>query len=154
MNSLHRPNSVNKMAQQFQNMARLSQYKPDNPPPLPMSLPPEDDVIESHHHHHQQQQHQQGSWNTNRNFPQQRNPITQQFSAIYQPTQLKPMESSNSNGSAQAMADSGQTKLSGLARLADDLEKMAEDRETADIVFMVGANEVPIYAHRVILRAR
>ncbi|KAF8773482.1 BTB/POZ domain-containing protein 19 [Argiope bruennichi] len=44
--------------------------------------------------------------------------------------------------------------LAGVPRLLDDLQRLVEDRETADIVFIVGREEVPIYAHRLILRAR
>ncbi|GIX92271.1 uncharacterized protein CDAR_621581 [Caerostris darwini] len=43
--------------------------------------------------------------------------------------------------------------LAGVPRLLDDLQRLVEDRETADIVFIVGREEVPIYAHRLILRA-
>lgn len=44
--------------------------------------------------------------------------------------------------------------LAGVPRLLDDLQRLVEDRETADIVFIVGREEAPIYAHRLILRAR
>ncbi|KAK9502328.1 hypothetical protein O3M35_011121 [Rhynocoris fuscipes] len=49
----------------------------------------------------------------------------------------------------------GQDKtLSGVPHLLDDLSRLAEDRESADIVFLVGRDEVPITAHRLILMAR
>ncbi|XP_020999865.1 BTB/POZ domain-containing protein 9 [Parasteatoda tepidariorum] len=44
--------------------------------------------------------------------------------------------------------------LAGVPRLLDDLQRLIEDRDTADIVFIVGREEVPIYAHRLIMRAR
>ncbi|XP_064466201.1 uncharacterized protein LOC135377597 [Ornithodoros turicata] len=44
--------------------------------------------------------------------------------------------------------------LAGVARLLDDLHRLMEDRDSADIVFLVGREEVPIYAHCLILRAR
>lgn len=44
--------------------------------------------------------------------------------------------------------------LAGVARLLDDLHRLMDDRDSADIVFLVGREEVPIYAHCLILRAR
>jgi PREDICTED: similar to CG7102 CG7102-PA len=43
---------------------------------------------------------------------------------------------------------------SGVSRLLSDLQKLAEDHETCDILFIVGEKEVQIYAHRIILRMR
>ncbi|XP_073968405.1 serine-enriched protein isoform X2 [Rhodnius prolixus] len=49
----------------------------------------------------------------------------------------------------------GQDKaLSGVPHLLDDLARLAEDRESADIVFLVGRDEVPITAHRLIMMTR
>jgi hypothetical protein len=45
-------------------------------------------------------------------------------------------------------------KLSGVPRLLEDLQRLSEDRETSDILFLVGRDEIPIYAHRLIFRAR
>jgi len=42
----------------------------------------------------------------------------------------------------------------GIPRLLEDLKSLSEDHESADVVFLVGRDEVPIYAHRVILMAR
>ncbi|CAN8024106.1 unnamed protein product [Ixodes persulcatus] len=42
----------------------------------------------------------------------------------------------------------------GVARLLDDLHRLMDDRDSADVVFLVGREEVPIYAHCLILRAR
>ncbi|KAK3921364.1 BTB/POZ domain-containing protein 9 [Frankliniella fusca] len=42
----------------------------------------------------------------------------------------------------------------GIPRLLEDLQRLAEDHESADVVFLVGRDEVPVYAHRVILMAR
>ncbi|XP_076316734.1 BTB/POZ domain-containing protein 9 isoform X2 [Tachypleus tridentatus] len=44
--------------------------------------------------------------------------------------------------------------LAGVPRLLEDFQRLAEDRDSADIVFIVGREEIPIYAHRLILRAR
>lgn len=48
----------------------------------------------------------------------------------------------------------GETGFVGVPRLLEDLARLSEDRETADIVFLLGRDEVPIYAHRIILQAR
>lgn len=44
--------------------------------------------------------------------------------------------------------------LAGVPQLLEDLKLLAEDTESADIVFVVGRDEVPVYAHKVILKAR
>ncbi|KAH6945995.1 hypothetical protein HPB50_011004 [Hyalomma asiaticum] len=44
--------------------------------------------------------------------------------------------------------------LAGVARLLDDLHRLMEDRDSADVVFLVGREEAPVYAHCLILRAR
>lgn len=44
--------------------------------------------------------------------------------------------------------------FSGVPRLLEDLQRLAEDRDSADLVFIVGREEAPAYAHRIILRAR
>lgn len=44
--------------------------------------------------------------------------------------------------------------LAGVPQLLEDLKLLAEDTESADIVFLVGRDEVPVYAHKVILKAR
>lgn len=44
--------------------------------------------------------------------------------------------------------------LSGVAGLLDDLARLMDDTESADLQFIVGRDEMQIYAHRVILRAR
>lgn len=44
--------------------------------------------------------------------------------------------------------------LSGVPQLLEDLQRLADDHESADIVFLVGREEVPVYAHRIILMAR
>ncbi|KFM81455.1 hypothetical protein X975_15996, partial [Stegodyphus mimosarum] len=38
--------------------------------------------------------------------------------------------------------------FAGVPKLLDDLQRLVEDRDTADIVFIVGREEVPVYAHR------
>ncbi|KAI1283152.1 BTB/POZ domain-containing protein 19 [Halotydeus destructor] len=43
---------------------------------------------------------------------------------------------------------------SGVPRLIEDLARLAEDRETCDILFVAGFEEIPLYAHKLILRSR
>ncbi|CAB0014581.1 unnamed protein product [Nesidiocoris tenuis] len=42
----------------------------------------------------------------------------------------------------------------GVTHLLDDLQRLLEDKEHADVVFLVGRDEVPIYAHRLIMMYR
>lgn len=44
--------------------------------------------------------------------------------------------------------------LSGVPQLLEDLQRLLEDHDSADVLFLVGREEVPIYAHRIILAAR
>lgn len=44
--------------------------------------------------------------------------------------------------------------LAGLPQLLDDLQKLSEDQDTADVVFILGTGEERIFAHRIILMAR
>lgn len=44
--------------------------------------------------------------------------------------------------------------FAGVLQLIEDLQKLADDHESADIVFLIGRDEVPVYAHRIILMAR
>ncbi|XP_060535457.1 uncharacterized protein LOC132707569 [Cylas formicarius] len=44
--------------------------------------------------------------------------------------------------------------LAGVPRLLDDLQRLSEDSESADIIFILGRDEERVYAHRVILMAR
>lgn len=44
--------------------------------------------------------------------------------------------------------------LAGLPQLLDDFQKLLEDQESADVVFLLGREEERIYAHRLILMAR
>lgn len=44
--------------------------------------------------------------------------------------------------------------LAGLPQLLDDLQKLSEDQDTADVVFILGTSEERIFAHRIILMAR
>ncbi|KAK1126769.1 hypothetical protein K0M31_004392 [Melipona bicolor] len=48
---------------------------------------------------------------------------------------------------------SGEAGLAGVPRLLEDLARLSEDKDTADIVFLLGRDETPIYAHRIILQA-
>lgn len=44
--------------------------------------------------------------------------------------------------------------LAGVPRLLDDLQRLSEDNDSADIVFILGRDEERVFAHRVILMAR
>lgn len=44
--------------------------------------------------------------------------------------------------------------LAGVPQLLVDLQRLSEDHETADIVFLVDRDEERIYAHKIILQAR
>ncbi|GAB6028325.1 hypothetical protein CHUAL_002498 [Chamberlinius hualienensis] len=44
--------------------------------------------------------------------------------------------------------------LTGVPKLLDDLQRLADDHDSADIVFLLGREEIPVYAHRLILMAR
>ncbi|KAF7271972.1 hypothetical protein GWI33_015208 [Rhynchophorus ferrugineus] len=44
--------------------------------------------------------------------------------------------------------------LAGVPRLLDDLQRLSEDVDSADIIFILGREEERVYAHRVILMAR
>ena len=44
--------------------------------------------------------------------------------------------------------------LAGVPRLLDDLQRLSEDTDSADIVFVLGRDEERVFAHRVILIAR
>ncbi|XP_055692926.1 uncharacterized protein LOC129795559 isoform X1 [Lutzomyia longipalpis] len=48
----------------------------------------------------------------------------------------------------------GDKALAGLPQLLDDLQRLSEDQDSADVVFLVGRDEERIYAHRIILMAR
>ncbi|XP_076173376.1 BTB/POZ domain-containing protein 9 isoform X1 [Ptiloglossa arizonensis] len=49
---------------------------------------------------------------------------------------------------------SGEAGLAGVPRLLEDLARLSEDKDTADIIFLLGRDETPVYAHRIILQAR
>lgn len=55
---------------------------------------------------------------------------------------------------AGAAGVSGEAGLAGVPRLLEDLARLSEDKDTADIVFLLGRDETPVYAHRIILQAR
>lgn len=44
--------------------------------------------------------------------------------------------------------------LAGVPSLLDDLHKLVDDQETADVIFLLGREEEKIFAHRLILMAR
>lgn len=41
-----------------------------------------------------------------------------------------------------------------LDKLVDDLQTLINDKETADVVFVIGERETPFYAHKVFLWSR
>lgn len=42
----------------------------------------------------------------------------------------------------------------GVMKLVEDFQKLSEDQESADTVFLLDKNEERVYAHKVILMAR
>ncbi|XP_034937407.1 uncharacterized protein [Chelonus insularis] len=48
----------------------------------------------------------------------------------------------------------GEAGLAGVQRLLEDLARLSEDKESADIVFLLGRDETPVYGHRIILQTR
>ncbi|XP_065581334.1 uncharacterized protein LOC136040871 [Artemia franciscana] len=44
--------------------------------------------------------------------------------------------------------------LSGVAKLIEDIERLMDDKDTADVVFLIGKDEKQSFAHRTILKAR
>lgn len=44
--------------------------------------------------------------------------------------------------------------LVGVSRLLEDLQHLLEDKDSADIIFVVGREETHIAAHKLILKAR
>lgn len=53
-----------------------------------------------------------------------------------------------------APAECNNKVLAGVPQLLDDLHKLVDDQETADVVFLLGREEEKIFAHRLILMAR
>lgn len=60
----------------------------------------------------------------------------------------------------QTMADKlgsmqmSEKSLAGVPQLLVDLQRLSEDQENADIVFLLDREEERIYAHKIILQAR
>lgn len=44
--------------------------------------------------------------------------------------------------------------MAGLPQLIDDLQRLSEDQDNADVVFICGREEERIFAHRIILMTR
>jgi len=44
--------------------------------------------------------------------------------------------------------------LTGVSQLLEDLHRLSEDHESADVLFLLSRDELPVYAHRIILMAR
>lgn len=44
--------------------------------------------------------------------------------------------------------------MAGLTQLIDDLQRLSEDQDSADVVFICGREEERIYGHRIMLMAR
>jgi len=57
-------------------------------------------------------------------------------------------------GTRVAAAHFSDKTFAGVPQLLEDLQKLADDHESADIVFLIGREEAPVYAHRIILMTR
>lgn len=44
--------------------------------------------------------------------------------------------------------------VAGLPQLIDDLQRLSEDQDSSDVVFICGREEERIYAHRIIMMTR
>lgn len=44
--------------------------------------------------------------------------------------------------------------LAGIPQLLADLQKLSEDQESADVIFLLDKDEERVYAHKIILMAR
>lgn len=44
--------------------------------------------------------------------------------------------------------------MAGVPYLLDAMQKLSEDQESCDVVFLVGREDERIYAHNIILQAR
>lgn len=44
--------------------------------------------------------------------------------------------------------------MAGLPQLLDDLHRLSEDQDSADVVFLLGREEERVYAHKIMLMAR
>ena len=169
--------SVALMAQKFQNLAQLGH---DTPPPPPQSQPPIEEAIESlnglriaeatvSNQYRDQQialsqaqllQHSRHQFELNQQLNQellyQQQAILEQRAPLQYPLEGMPAELLSNGIEQMVMAQVNDVQLTGqtAVRLIEDLQRLMQDHETADVVFVVGHTEVPISAHRVILRAR
>lgn len=48
----------------------------------------------------------------------------------------------------------GNDIYAGVPQLLEELSELVNDRDTADVVFLVGADQVPLYAHKLFLWTR
>ncbi|XP_058808235.1 kelch-like protein 17 [Phymastichus coffea] len=55
---------------------------------------------------------------------------------------------------ASAVVVPGESNFAAVMRLLEDLARLSEDKESADVVFLLGREETPVYAHRIIMQAR
>lgn len=44
--------------------------------------------------------------------------------------------------------------LPGIPQLLEDLQRLSEDKESCDVIFLLGHEEDRVYAHKIILNAR
>lgn len=67
---------------------------------------------------------------------------------------------SGSSSTLQTVSDKfgavqlSEKSLAGVPQLLVDLQRLSEDQESADIIFIVDRDEERIYAHKIILQAR
>lgn len=57
-------------------------------------------------------------------------------------------------GTRVQMATTIDKALAGLPQLLEDLQKLSEDQESCDVVFLLGIEEVRVFGHKIILMAR
>uniref|UniRef100_A0A146KZ69 BTB/POZ domain-containing protein 19 n=3 Tax=Lygus hesperus TaxID=30085 RepID=A0A146KZ69_LYGHE len=57
-------------------------------------------------------------------------------------------------GTPRGVCLSADKSLAGVPQLLEDMQRLLEDKEHADLAFLVGREEAPIYAHRLIMMTR
>lgn len=57
-------------------------------------------------------------------------------------------------GTRVQMAAAFDKALAGLPQLLEDLQKLSEDQESCDVVFLLGREEERVFGHKIILMAR
>jgi len=169
MKGMHAQTNVAIMARKFQNLNHLCN---DIPPPPPESQPPAEEAndaiidteaqvpVSSSHfnsngHSYRSQLHKHQHYSPSEHLNQLVYFHNQPQLPINDPHEhLQKDQRTGQTSTIITRVESPVEKMSGVAGLLNDLQRVLEDHEWADVVFVMGSDEVPVYAHRVLLRAR